>query len=526
MSTTTIEFKTRFIMPAASLCYDVAAVRIPTKFHPNHPCHGPLDPKNNMSDMALHDVRRKQCENKLLYDYPYTDVFNNLTWDFMPLFRAMERYMSMIHWWKEYVTNEEEADRFASFYKPPRKCFMISFDRKKEYDMLNFTQPFCILHMVIRQGYIDRIPFQGHRAGPYDLYFHDARTLPRGFDQPVYQFDYQGAIRLTPIVRQVQYLPPPFRFECFDYDTVEEIVTREDCIEKCVRGKDPENIHQQLTFTEFPVSDKRKFHPEPKSNYESLYSKCSKECPLACTTKMHMASSNILAGPWAGMLMMVGHDHLTFETKYVEKLPFIEYGLYIASIIGLWIGFSVFDMRDYVKILEKCKKASKKTKSNEKSKKFLNIVFIAACFAGCIYQSIDVTLHYFEYEFHSEFKVIGERDDEIPTISFCDPFQFAYRGKYGNITLGFGGEQADGRWAATLYNDTLYDMMTSRLYENVTISELGINTGRGLDLFTHDDAWNSNKDFISKHTHKFMHNLYKCEVVSYQRSKHIQSGKT
>ena len=100
ISTTVIEFETRFLMPGASACYEVDHVRIPTMFPPDHPCHGPLR-KRNYSDMKHHDPRKKMCQKILLYDHPYTEVFNNLTWNFLPKFMSYSKFMDLVHWWRE-----------------------------------------------------------------------------------------------------------------------------------------------------------------------------------------------------------------------------------------------------------------------------------------------------------------------------------------------------------------------------------------------------------------------------------------
>ena len=242
ISTTVIEFETRFMMPSGSICYDVSHVRIPTMFPVGHPCRGPMN-KDNVSTISFHDPLRKVCQKILLYEHPYTEVHNNLTWDFLKTFKAMSKYMTKF-WWFNETSASASPERFKSYYKPPRKCIKFSWDEKVPFEMLNHTGTYQIVHIDTHGA---AFKDQSHKAGPSDYYLHDAKSFPKGRDQPAFMFGMPGVLKTTYKPFRIQYLPAPYVFACVNYDQKKGIRSKEDCIENCIRKKNPDIILTQYT---------------------------------------------------------------------------------------------------------------------------------------------------------------------------------------------------------------------------------------------------------------------------------------
>ena len=507
ISTTLMEFESKFIMPAASICYGVNHIRIPTMFPEGHPCRGPLT-ENNYSRMGVHDHRKKECERILLFNHSYTEVFNNLTWNLKNMFISYTKFIRRIHWWDEIKATDpgNNPERFSSFYKPPKKCIKVSWDENMKFNTLNSTYSHAIMHIeAFRDDPIhnDRIPWKRHgpisMAAPLDFYLHDPRSYPKGHDTPCYIMDYNGQLLLTYHVYQIEYLPAPFRFNCLDYQTIEGS-RREDCIEGCMRNMNPKELSIQYTFVEIPVNDSRILVNNP-DKYNKEYDKCSRRCPLSCYTDLYDSSENLVARPWSHPLFMIGHDQMSFKTKFKQKLPLVEFILYIASILGLWIGFSVYD--SIFIVLKWAKRQIQGVNTYGKfCWKFTNGLLFLVCSVFFVLHTIDLTNHYMEYETNTMITISNEKQAPIPTISLCEPLQWLYR--HRNQTLGWQEMQL---WDRALYDEPIYDLLTRT--KNLSI-ELGFNLGQKVIHQFSSPFWINETEFIQKNIQYYIHKLKKC----------------
>ena len=523
MSSTIYEFETKMLLPSASICYDVGRIRIPTKFPEGHPCRGPLhssfveekgyvptNPRENeWSDMSFHDLRRQQCESILLYNHSYTEVYNNLTWDLLETFSlAYTKHLDNIIWFGRQAASET-PDRFKQFYKPPMKCLKVTWDEYEEYNMLNSTCQYLVIFVRVpdirREQH--RIPFWDYRAGPMYIYLNDAYSYPKGRDQPDFIMDFNGEVTMSFRPYRIAYLPPPFRFACMNYNS-NGIKRKEDCIEKCIRSMNRNRILKQFTLTEFPVVDTR-ILVKNQTEYDSNYDECSKKCPLSCSTTIFETSENIATKTHKPNWFWMRHDQISFKTKFDQKFPLIEYILFITSILGLWLPFSIFGSTiETIQFIKNRRTVIQSTevKSNQVNcMKISNftILFRFVCFVCFLYHSIDLTIEYSKYNTNTIITISNERD--IPSVSICERLVWLYRFDDPKQMAYWWSFH---KWKPALFNESVHDMLL--LTENMTMIEFGFNTGQGFDYYTSKGGWNSDPEVIKKQTEIYIHNTKKC----------------
>ena len=518
MSSTVYEFETKILLPSASICYDIGRIRIPTKFPEEHPCRGPLTKETNMSAMALHDPLRQQCEDILMKDHSYTEVHNNLTWDLLETFTlAFTKHMQKIIWFDKKPATEM-PDRFKQFYKPPMKCLKVTWEEYEEFNLLNSTSQYLVIFLASEEDRIEsnRIPYWGDRSGPLYVYLNDAYSYPKGRDQPEFIMDYCGEVTLSFRPYRIEYLPPPFRFACRNYDSLNKsnsIRRREDCIENCIRNANPDTLLTQYTFTHFPANDSRKL-VRNKTLYNIFNDKCSKKCPLSCSTTIFETSENIVSIPWRPASFWMRHDQMSFKTKFNQRFPLIEYILFIASILGLWIPFSVFSSTIY--IARSVSRISTELSENPeptstilmKFKQYSKILLRVICFLAFIYHSVDLTIEYSLYKTNTIITISDERD--VPSVSLCESFVWLW-GQNAAVTRW----QLD-QWERALFEEPVHDLLFKT--ENMTITGIGVNTGQGLHYYTSRGGWNGDPEFIKNQTELYVHNAKKCVSFNYPQN--------
>ena len=164
---------------------------------------------------------------------------------------------------------------------------------------------------------------------------------------------------LTYSVRTFQLLPSPYRTNCVDYSQSFGVKTRKHCIRKCkirqslekcgiisdeidiYRGE--ENVVFGKTDEEWKCSRK-----------EKLDYICWNECARYDCYKQYMEAKIIEIGDtnaWYNKvrLMIPFEPRTTFS--HVPSIELIEFLCYLASTLGLWYGFSVISVYDWIKDL-------------------------------------------------------------------------------------------------------------------------------------------------------------------------------
>ena len=307
-STTTFKFQRKVKFPAFSVCFDIAGVRIPTKFPEGHPCRGPLSSQNH-SIMNMNDPRKKKCEHILLYDHPYSEVHNNLTVDLNQYF-IFHRILSC----EVYKTCKPKYIT-ETYLKPPRKCYKFSYPEDlNELDMLAIVQRIVIGTIDSRIRKDSSIPFYGSTSASMDLYIHEVFENPMGHHQPVFRL---GILHFSPVIYQMNYLPEPFSFKCTDGTVSGRPYSKNRCIETCIRSASNQSFIQ-LTYSNFNSLD---FLSKNNSGYYILYNHCSKKCPLACLTRIFSMSSKAITNTYNSTLgITIQHDQMMFESKFLEKI--------------------------------------------------------------------------------------------------------------------------------------------------------------------------------------------------------------
>ena len=141
---------------------------------------------------------------------------------------------------------------------------------------------------------------------------------------------------------------------CIDYSNFPHFESRSDCVRQCVALKEYTSCLEH--------KDIQKRIPNCsslKKSYGFYYNRVEEEpvmfpsikncnqCPLDCTSSMYLISYNRMLPQfvtrYADLYVTVDDTDPVEEIVFSVKLTLTEYIIYIASCIGLWFGFSIFD---------------------------------------------------------------------------------------------------------------------------------------------------------------------------------------
>lgn len=183
---------------------------------------------------------------------------------------------------------------------------------------------------------------------PYiHMYIHDAQTFPRGYLIKPYVGSIKHSFETQTITYQAiktKYLPPPFFSKCHKHYQKHGIESSEECMEKCVYNNFtkgyPGYIPAQMTFTK--REEMMGIADESYEKIQPMYEACRNECPTECQKNIFMpvktASFSYKNGSY---VLIIVSENAVVQIKFSAKITLYEYFIYMASIFGLWLGFSV-----------------------------------------------------------------------------------------------------------------------------------------------------------------------------------------
>ena len=164
---------------------------------------------------------------------------------------------------------------------------------------------------------------------------------------------------LTYSVRSYQLLPSPYRTNCLDYSQKSGLKSRKNCIRKCKTRHSLEKcgvLSDEIDiYNGEPNVVFAKTNKEWKcTRREKLDDICLKECARYDCDKQYMEVKIIEIGNTNNYynrvrLMIPFEPRTTFS--HVPSIELIEFLCYLASTLGLWFGFSIISVYDWVKDL-------------------------------------------------------------------------------------------------------------------------------------------------------------------------------
>ena len=195
-------------------------------------------------------------------------------------------------------------------------------------------------------------------------YVHESGRFPRGDVTLPVVANLSTAQFFVVTYTQIQtfYLPAPFQHHCIAYPMSANasrypyIDSRAHCVAACVRGQlDKEGIPADYLLTKEAIlhlrlqQRKSRFIPPNEERVAALEMQCSRNCHLACETNVfytRLAESsgfwNDSSGSAHSFEVSTRFENPVTIVKFVPRLDFQAYIIYVASVFGIWFSASIY----------------------------------------------------------------------------------------------------------------------------------------------------------------------------------------
>ena len=190
------------------------------------------------------------------------------------------------------------------------------------------------------------------------LYMHDPNDIPSAYEWNAIQLEkgFRSAVEFT--VNSYQLLETPYPTNCLDYNKT-EYLSRKDCIRKCKINRSVHNCgvisYEMDVYRDEP--NVRFAETEDELNCVknlSLKKKCPQICPKTDCFKLHYIQklvSKLNVDSNYSLIKLAFSTDPQIAHHHKPKLETIEFLCYLATIMGLWFGFSIISTFDWLKII-------------------------------------------------------------------------------------------------------------------------------------------------------------------------------
>ena len=326
-----IQMETEFIPPALSFCFFLIRIRNRESFPKDSPCYNGYTfapPRKCRSEMFKTD--RYQLNQ--LMDMT-ADLYNSTK--------------SILIAGIKHTSKKSMINKIDPFYKTFMKCLRIRVNtskiKLKSQDMreLSSSAPYI---MSWNGNFTDI----RRKRNLFSIFIHEENSYPYGFEisYPISFLnpDDHFAFYYSYKVVRTSYLKLPYSSRCVDYEEV-NLTSRGHCIENCVKS-----YTRDKNFTFIPLVLKSS-DPDYFKSFKfddkllaTVYSPCKKMCRLACNTNFyevvffrHKTIQN------DSIEFVMTHEYPSISVVFSGKLSFLEYFIYVASLLSLWLGFSMLE---------------------------------------------------------------------------------------------------------------------------------------------------------------------------------------
>lgn len=250
------------------------------------------------------------------------------------------------------------------------------------------------------------------------VYIYPRQRLPRGLyehlvDDTVQQ---RESFYLTYGKVRVTRLPAPYATNCINYRSLtskDAILDQNHCLERCVTKIARDYIPDEFTSFRNDTAPTKASRPSGIP----CFARCARQdCIDEIYTRISLRSS-IAHGGYESAIF-VSQQQPTMRLTYVPYLTILVYLVYITGLVNIILGFSLLGVATWFKAPKKVKKTNVKVFTMD-VRHLTSFVIVAASYAGCIWQSVDVTIHYFAYETTSELYIGRPLTDVKPDVSMC-----------------------------------------------------------------------------------------------------------
>ena len=193
------------------------------------------------------------------------------------------------------------------------------------------------------------------------LYVHENGTFPRGeVTLPVVANLSKALTFVVTYIRiETHYLPSPYDHKCQDY-SLTKFDSRMDCISSCVRLQLIKSHNAMvnddlLTKSGTEVKDKfrsmKRHFVSPFEEYVvDLEAPCSAKCGRDCitrtfyTTLSETSPYSVETDQYHIFEVNTRFENPETSVKFVPRLDFQAYVIYIASVFGIWFSASIYHL--------------------------------------------------------------------------------------------------------------------------------------------------------------------------------------
>lgn len=213
-------------------------------------------------------------------------------------------------------------------------------------------------------GYFKLDRYWTQAMGAVRLYVHENGSFPRGEVTLPVVANLSKALSFVITYTRIEthYLPAPYVHKCVDYvidHSQSWFESRTHCVNACIRDKTIEEyntipsthlLSKEALFHR-DLKDRQSVFVSPNVGYVADYDvKCSQICQLGCVTKTFYTTLSETATD-----SLESNDTLIFDVstrfenpetsvKFIPRLQFQEYIIYIAGVFGIWFSASIYHL--------------------------------------------------------------------------------------------------------------------------------------------------------------------------------------
>ena len=346
------ETEEKFVPPAFSLCFLIRHVRDKSSFDEGHLCH-----RGNLTHEEV-----SLCHRLMLFKHPIHETFFNKTLDLLNLIFGTDESET---WINMNISRDFLKAYYDQFLMDQLKC--IRFHGNPDHGSVLSTDTMTRLSTYkIYSGFGLKIQSELVTNEFLAMYTsHTAGSYPRGIWIKLKEVDHKSALIIVSFTKhQTEYLPAPYFSKCRNYFP-DQIESPDHCLQICMQAMIAKFIHPDATAPQFSLNE-----DDIKKNRNLFYSEllapsgtkgnntlvefkwnCLAKCPNNCSTKVYDTIQvaqylNMMKNDSGYLKYQFGFENKYPAThvKFSPKTSLLEYMIYVASVCGLWIGISLFDL--------------------------------------------------------------------------------------------------------------------------------------------------------------------------------------
>ncbi|KAI1304640.1 hypothetical protein HDE_01740 [Halotydeus destructor] len=310
----------------------------------------------------------------------------------------------------------------GAYFKGRDKCLKLDISRLYRELEPDYERKMHLSATAMVQVFLNKISLPDPST-TVRIYLHSDGMYPFGLYQTALETRLDEYETLVYTYSAITLLTAPFKSNCYDYraDKSQELVSQQDCIEKC-----------WLKYSGFRTCQAVVTEPMLKHTYldnhelsGSIVDRCERKCSrpdcFAVGYRVQAPLKSFISDGWAFLLTMPTY---VFESKMTPNMKCLELILYIASVSGFWFNFNLLAMvkqasNKWAKIRKK-RNGATRWRSRRRVRRCLILAFLSFGFA---LHSFFTLVMYFERNTVTYGTIADAEEIQLPGMTIC--FHFA-----------------------------------------------------------------------------------------------------